>query len=159
MSAPWPECQRDGRVQAPAPAADDAGQSIVSCGLGGTSRESLGNGVVPGSDASTFRPPKATDSITLRGNLDQTAILAAWNEATPAMISNFTTSLIIYDSVGKAIQLDIYFGKDDGESPRPGDSGAWTYHALTDGQDPRAWNDACMHLAEPHFPRPARIPP
>jgi len=115
--------------------ADDASQSIVGCGLGGTSGGSPVNGAEPGSDASTFQPPNATDSITLRGNLDQTAISVDWNEATPTTTSNFTTSLIVYDSVGKAIQLDIYFGKDDAGALRPGDSGAWTYHVMTDGMN------------------------
>jgi flagellar hook protein FlgE len=44
--------------------------------------------------------------------------------------------MTVYDSLGKAIQLDIYFSKNDPTDPtatQPGDSGDWTYHVMTDG--------------------------
>ena len=84
-------------------------------------------------DGSGPQPPRATDSITLRGNLDQTSVDPGWAPSTPKTTANFMTSLVVYDSVGKAIQLDIYFGKDDAAGLQPGDSGAWTYHVMTDG--------------------------
>jgi flagellar hook protein FlgE len=105
--------------------AADAGGITAAWGLGGTSGGTLGT--------SSFQPPQATDSITLRGNLDQTSNALGWAPATPKTTANFTTSLTIYDSIGKAIQIDIYFGKDDAAGIQPGDSGAWTYHVMTDG--------------------------
>jgi flagellar hook protein FlgE len=78
-------------------------------------------------------PAKATDSITIRGNLDQTATAMTWDSANPKTTSNFTTSMTVYDSLGKAIQLDIYFSKNDAASTDPNDSGDWTYHVMTDG--------------------------
>jgi len=81
-------------------------------------------------------PAKATDSITIRGNLDQNATSMTWDPANPKTSSNFTTSMTVYDSLGKAIQLDIYFSKNDPTDPtatQPGDSGDWTYHVMTDG--------------------------
>jgi flagellar hook protein FlgE len=78
-------------------------------------------------------PAKATDSITIRGNLDQTATPLTFNAANPKTTSNFTTSMTVYDSLGKAIQLDIYFCKNDVANTAPGDSGDWTYHVMTDG--------------------------
>jgi flagellar hook protein FlgE len=78
-------------------------------------------------------PAKATDSITIRGNLDQTAIPPTWDPTNPKETSNFTTSMTVYDSLGKAIQLDIYFCKNDAAGTQPGDSGDWTYHVMTDG--------------------------
>jgi len=80
-------------------------------------------------------PAKATDSITIRGNLNQTAIPPAWDSAAPKTTSNFTTSMTVYDSLGKAIQLDIYFCKNDAASTTPGNSGDWTYHVMTDGSN------------------------
>ena len=78
-------------------------------------------------------PAKATDAITIRGNLDQTAIPPTWDAANPKTTSNFTTSMTVYDSLGKAIQLDIYFCKNPAASTQAGDSGDWTYHVMTDG--------------------------
>jgi flagellar hook protein FlgE len=78
-------------------------------------------------------PAKATDSITIRGNLDQTAIAPTWDAANPKTTSNFTTSMTVYDSLGKAIQLDIYFCKNDAATTTAGDSGDWTFHVMTDG--------------------------
>jgi flagellar hook protein FlgE len=81
-------------------------------------------------------PAKATDEITIRGNLDQTAELKTWDPTNPKTTSNFTTSMTVYDSLGKAIQLDIYFSrKDPVNDPTyvAGDSGDWTYHVMTDG--------------------------
>jgi flagellar hook protein FlgE len=78
-------------------------------------------------------PAKATDSITIRGNLDQTAKFMTFDPANPKTTSNFTTSMTVYDSLGKAIQLDIYFCKNDPATNGAGESGTWTYHVMTDG--------------------------
>ncbi len=53
-------------------------------------------------------PAKATDSITIRGNLDQTAPATdSTFDATDAKdTSNFNTTMTVYDSLGNAIQLE-----------------------------------------------------
>jgi flagellar hook protein FlgE len=69
----------------------------------------------------------------VRGNLDSTATVpGAWTvDATTLAVtdpkgnSNFSNSMVIYDSLGKPIQLDIYFRKNA--------VGDWEYHAITDG--------------------------
>jgi flagellar hook protein FlgE len=78
-------------------------------------------------------PAEATSAITIRGNLDQAAPLKTWDPLNPKTSSNFTTSMTVYDSLGKAIQLDIYFVKNDAAGTQAGDSGDWTYHVMTDG--------------------------
>jgi hypothetical protein len=87
--------------------ADDASTSTVVCNLVETDAGALGSVAAPGSDSSTFRPtfrpPRATDSITLRGNLGQTEMTLSWDAKTPKTTSNFTTAVSVYDSVGKAI--------------------------------------------------------
>jgi flagellar hook protein FlgE len=76
-------------------------------------------------------PAEATDEITIRGNLDQKAVAPTWDAADPKTTSNFTTSMTAYDSLGNAIQLNVYFCKN--ETADAGDSGDWTYHVMTDG--------------------------
>lgn len=107
----------------------------TDAGAGTASGGSPGGGVAPGSDSGTVRPPKATDRITLRGNLDQTATVLNWDGITPKTTSNFVTSLTVYDSLGMAVQVDIYFSKNDRATTQPGDSGDWTYHVMTDGRN------------------------
>ena len=78
-------------------------------------------------------PAKATDSITIRGNLDVQSTPPTWDITDPKNTSNFTTSMTVYDSLGKPLQLEIYFCKNDTAGTQAGDSGDWTYHVLTDG--------------------------
>jgi flagellar hook protein FlgE len=75
-------------------------------------------------NASTAALP--TSGITLRANLQSDAIVpAAWNVAQAATTSNFSTSVNVYDSLGDAHQIDVYFRKSA--------AGAWEWHAVTDG--------------------------
>ncbi len=71
--------------------------------------------------------PNPTANVTLKGNLqaDAAIITAAWNPAKPGDTSNFSTSTTVYDALGKAHQVDVYF--------RRTGAGAWEWHALTDG--------------------------
>jgi flagellar hook protein FlgE len=80
-------------------------------------------------------PAKPTDSITVRGNLDAAAApkenadpttgYNGWDPLNAKGTSDTSTSMVVYDSLGKPVQLDIYFCMDT--------SGDWHYHALTDG--------------------------
>ena len=83
---------------------------------------------------SASAPAKSTDTITVRGNLDATAKptqnadatgYAGWTPTDAKNTSNFSTSMVVYDSLGKPVQLDIYFCLDT--------VGNWQYHAITDG--------------------------
>jgi flagellar hook protein FlgE len=78
-------------------------------------------------------PAKATDSITIRGNLDQTAVAPTWDVSQPQNDIEFHDKHDGYDSLGNAIQLNVYFCKNDATSTASGDSGDWTYHVMTDG--------------------------
>jgi len=78
----------------------------------------------PGNQTS---PPKATSKIEVTANLkaDSPVIAEPWDPAKPGATSNFTTSTTVYDSLGAAHQVDIYFRKNA--------DGAWEWHALTEG--------------------------
>jgi flagellar hook protein FlgE len=73
--------------------------------------------------------PKPTSSMSVTANLDAnaTAPTAAWDAANPAATSNFSTSLTMYDSLGKAHTADVYFRKTG--------PGTWDYHVLANGAD------------------------
>ncbi len=71
--------------------------------------------------------PLASRSITVRANLqaDATTPTTPWSPGAAAAASNHSTSVTVYDSLGQAHQVDIYFRKTG--------AGAWEWHALTDG--------------------------
>jgi flagellar hook protein FlgE len=72
-------------------------------------------------------PPAATTSMTITANLDSNAVVptAAWDPQNPATTSNFSTSMQVYDSLGQAHSVNIYFRKTAANT--------YDYHALIDG--------------------------
>jgi flagellar hook protein FlgE len=75
----------------------------------------------------TSAAPRATTAVTIKANLQADAAqpAAAFDVANPSGTSNFASSVTVYDSIGAAHQVDIYFVKTG--------AGTWDYHALTDG--------------------------
>ncbi|MET0595697.1 MAG: flagellar hook protein FlgE [Polyangiaceae bacterium] len=69
-------------------------------------------------------PPHATTRLAVTANLDANATIpgAPWNAQTPSQSSNFSTTLSVFDSLGNAHDLDVYFRKSIG--------GAWDWHAV-----------------------------
>lgn len=108
-------------------------QGLQADTLGDVSSGLLGDLQVGNASA----PAKPTDAITVRGNLDSTskptqnAVVAppyaGWTVTDAKNTSNFSTSMVVYDSLGKPVQLDVYFCMDS--------VGDWHYHAVTDGSN------------------------
>ncbi len=75
--------------------------------------------------------PHATTNATITANLDATATVPtnAWGDAnsTFASQSNFSSTQTVYDSLGNAHTMDLYF--------RNTAAGAWEWHAVMDGAD------------------------
>jgi flagellar hook protein FlgE len=71
--------------------------------------------------------PRATTSVTVKANLQSDAAVLAtpWDPAAPASTSNFSTSMTVYDSIGTAHGVQVFFRKTA--------AGAWDWHAMTDG--------------------------
>lgn len=74
-------------------------------------------------------PPKATKTMSVTANLDASAAAptAAWDPQNPGPTSNLSTSMTVYDSLGKAHAVDVYFRKQS--------DGNWDVHALAKGDD------------------------
>lgn len=73
-------------------------------------------------------PPLATANLTVRANLQASPdAVGAFDVTNPSATSNFNTSLVVYDSLGEAHQLDVYFRHD------PATPGNWEWFAVTDG--------------------------
>jgi flagellar hook protein FlgE len=70
--------------------------------------------------------PQATSRITVKANLQADAANApAWDPANPSATSTFSTSMTVYDTLGTAHQVQVFFSKTG--------AGAWDWHAMTDG--------------------------
>lgn len=75
---------------------------------------------------SSQTPPVASTELTMSLNLDAgEAAPPAWDPADPDGTSNYSTSATVYDSLGKAHQVNMYF--------RTSGAGAWEWHAMVDG--------------------------
>lgn len=74
-------------------------------------------------------PPHATENIEVTAQLDSTSVVPtlAWDPQDPSNTSNFSTSITVYDSLGNAHALDVYFVKTA--------DNAWDYHALVSGDE------------------------
>jgi len=74
-------------------------------------------------------PAHATENATVVANLDASEAVPAnpFDVTDPANTSNFSTTLSVYDSLGAAHTLDVYFEKTA--------AGAWNWHAVTKGDD------------------------
>jgi flagellar hook protein FlgE len=73
-------------------------------------------------------PPEATTIANLSLNLDSSAVPpAAWDPTNPSTTSNYATSMTVYDSLGAAHRVEVYFRAQGG--------GAWEWHAMVDGGD------------------------
>jgi flagellar hook protein FlgE len=71
-------------------------------------------------------PAVATANSTMTLNLDATApVPPAWDPLDPNKTSTYATSETVYDSLGAAHQVQVYF--------RAQGAGAWEYHAMVDG--------------------------
>ena len=73
--------------------------------------------------------PKATTTMNVTANLDSSSATPAapWDPQNPSATSNFSTSMKVYDSLGNAHSVDLYF--------RANGSGSWDVHAIAAGSD------------------------
>ncbi len=117
---------RDGRF-----ALDNAGYVVDARGLRlqGYVTDPSGVAATAPSDlqlAGHASPPVATAIANVSLNLDAGATPpAAWDPANPQATSNYATSATVYDSLGTAHRVDLYFRAQSG--------GAWEWHAMVDG--------------------------
>lgn len=73
--------------------------------------------------------PAVTENMEIVANLDsnETVPTVAWDDQDPSNTSNFQTSMTVYDSLGDAHTLEVYFRKTAANT--------WEYHVLADGDD------------------------
>jgi flagellar hook protein FlgE len=73
-------------------------------------------------------PPTATTAADIVANLDAgtAPMAAAWDPTNPSATSDFSTSMTVYDSLGEAHNMTVYFRREAA-------AGTFSYHAMVDG--------------------------
>ena len=113
---------------------DNEGFLVNTGGLKLQGYEANGDGTFAAAVSSLQVPtssisPRATTELEVTANLDAAAAVptGAWDAQNPSITSNFSTSMVVYDSLGAAHTLDIYFRKTAANT--------WDYHVLASGDD------------------------
>jgi len=75
----------------------------------------------------TTIPAKATEEIKLNMNLDSRVNVKQFDANDPENTSNFSHSVTVYDNVGTARLVTVYYNKNQDNN--------WTYRAMVDGKD------------------------
>lgn len=75
----------------------------------------------------TTIPAKATETVDLSMNLDSRAKVKQWDPQNPEDSSNFSHSVTVYDNVGTARLVTVYYNKTANNN--------WDYHVMADGKD------------------------
>lgn len=72
-------------------------------------------------------PAKATSKVSVQMNLDSRALVKEFSLENPEKTSNFNSSIVLYDNVGTARMVTVYFNKQENNK--------WQYHAVISGED------------------------
>jgi len=119
---------RDGRFQIDSQGyvSNQEGLRLQGFTIDATGTRALSPGDLPlGASQS---PPVATTKASMKVNLDAKAVVPpAFDPANPNTTSNYATSETVYDSLGAAHHVEVYF--------RAQGAGAWEFHAMVDGGD------------------------
>lgn len=75
----------------------------------------------------TTIPAIATTEVAVSMNLDSRENAMKFDPKNPDKTSQFNTSMTVYDNVGTARLVSLYFNKES--------DGMWSYHAMVDGAD------------------------
>ncbi|MCP4678181.1 MAG: flagellar hook protein FlgE [Deltaproteobacteria bacterium] len=78
--------------------------------------------------ANSVLPPTETTSVNMSANLDSNAMepTGAFDADNAGTTSNFSTAITVYDSLGNAHRVDVYFRKS-------ATANTWTWHGVVDG--------------------------
>jgi flagellar hook protein FlgE len=103
------------------------GMRVQGYTLGSDGTRSANFGDLPLAARQSPPVPSTKASMTLNLNASDPVKPAVFDPADPITTSNFQTSMTVYDSLGKAHNVDVYF-KNMG-------NGTWDFHALANGAE------------------------
>lgn len=75
----------------------------------------------------TTVPAKATENVTINMNIDSREKIMEFNPEKPEETSGYNNSITVYDNVGTARLVTVFFNKTANNT--------WDYHVMSDGKD------------------------
>ncbi len=87
----------------------------------------INNKVAPVKLGQTTIAAKATEKVNINMNLDSREDVKVFNVEKPEETSSYSTTLSIYDNIGTARLITMYYNK--------AENNTWEYHAVVDGKD------------------------
>ncbi|HSY20915.1 MAG TPA: flagellar hook protein FlgE [Polyangiaceae bacterium] len=113
---------------------DNTGTLVNSDGLALQGYQTLPNGTMSSQVgnitlSTAALSPKPTDQVNVTANLNANATPPAnpWDPTNPTATSNFSTTINVYDSLGNAHALDVYFTNTGANQ--------WDYHIMANGSE------------------------
>jgi flagellar hook protein FlgE len=113
---------------------DPSGALVDPSGLAVMGRTARPDGTLASSVSKMVVPPgslaaRPTTALQINANLDASAPIAAaaFDPQDPNATANFSTAIQVFDSLGAAHSVDVYFVKNG--------TGQWEYHALAKGDE------------------------
>jgi len=98
---------------------------------------------------STPLQPQITENVSLYANVSsQAEIVGPFDVNDATNTSNFTSSITVYDSLGGAHQVTVYFTR---EATATGANSVWTYNVVVDADDATSGVDEVGHSGELEF--------
>jgi flagellar hook protein FlgE len=91
----------------------------------------MGEDGIMGTDVTTLNvaggtvPANASENVDMSIQLDSNAPVLVWDPTDPSGTSNFSSTVTVYDSLGNAHDVTVYFTKNA--------SNSWEWHAMVDG--------------------------
>jgi flagellar hook protein FlgE len=101
-------------------------------GFKGNEKGDITNMVEPIKLGNTTIPARATSEVKMSMNIDSRQDVQQFNIENPDETSSYSTSMTVYDNVGTARLITMYFNK--------AENNQWKYNAVVDGKD-SAGND------------------
>lgn len=101
------------------------GYKVVGFGAGEDGK--ITNKLNPIKLGNTTIPAKATEKLTVSMNLDSREDVKEFNIEDPDKTSSFSNTVTVYDNIGTARLVTVYFNKVDNNQ--------WEYHVAADGKD------------------------
>jgi flagellar hook protein FlgE len=96
----------------------------------------IGNAVGNIQIGATTVPAEATSELKIMMNLDSRVNVKVFDPKNPEKTSSYTSSMTVYDNVGTARLVTMYFNKTQ--------DGQWDYHSMIDGKDAKGGKEGEM---------------
>ncbi|MEK6625955.1 MAG: flagellar hook protein FlgE [Bdellovibrionota bacterium] len=113
------------------------GDSFPVLGFSADDKGKITNKIDPIKLGNTTINAKATEEAVISMNLDSRDNVEKFDLANADKTSNYSTTVTVYDNIGTARLVTLYYNK--------ADNNVWEYHAVADGKDTQGGKDGQLY--------------